>query len=189
MYWLSVLSQEAYKLHDYFKTFSYSKKLVLTAIFSALAAILQSTGKLLPGIGYLISPFATAPILICTIVSIPFGIQSYVLTFLLLVLIQPGESFVFLFTTGIVGLGIGLSLFSLKGRINIIVFTSFLLLGGICFLLYIVRFPVLGPVVSTSISLKIIGFIYIFSFVYSWIWVELSQIFFKKWYKLIGINR
>ncbi|HDX9577358.1 TPA: hypothetical protein ROX88_000845 [Bacillus pseudomycoides] len=189
MYWLSVLSQESYKLHDYFKTFSNTRKLVLTAIFSALAAILQSTGNLLPGIGYLISPFATAPILICTIISIPFGIQGYILTFLLLVLIQPGESFVFPFTTGIVGLGIGLSIFSLKRRINIIVFTSFLLLGGICLLLYIVRFPILGSVVNTSISLKIIGFIYIFSFAYSWIWVELSRIFFKKWYKLIGLNR
>ena len=66
MNWFSVLSHESYKLHHYFKTFSYSKKLVLTALFSALAAILQSTGNFLPGIGYLISPFATLPILICT---------------------------------------------------------------------------------------------------------------------------
>ena len=122
MNWFSNLSHESFKLHHYFKTFSYSKKLVLTALFSALAAILQSTGNFLPGIGYLISPFASLPILICTIISIPFGLKSYVLTFLLLILIQPGESFVFPFTTGIVGLGIGIALLILKRRIGIIVF-------------------------------------------------------------------
>jgi hypothetical protein len=186
MNWFSILSHESYKLHHYFKTFSYSKKLVLTAIYSALAAILQSTGNFLPGIGYLISPFATLPILICTIISIPFGFQSYILTFLLLILIQPGESFVFPFTTGIVGLGIGIALLILKRRIGIIVFTSILLTAGICFLLYIVHFPVLGPIASTSLSIKIIGFIYIFSFIYSWIWVELSRFIFKKWFNLMG---
>ena len=186
MNWFSILSHESYKLHHYFKTYTYPKKLVLAALFSALAAILQSTGNFLPGVGYLISPFATLPILICTIISIPFGLQSYFLTFLLLTLIQPGESFVFPFTTGIVGLGIGVAVLILKRRISIIVFTSILLMGGICFLLYIFRFPVLGPIASTSPSLKIIGYIYIFSFIYSWLWVELSRFIFKKWYKLMG---
>jgi hypothetical protein len=185
MNWFSDLSHESFKLHHYFKTFSYSKKLVLAALLSALAATLQSTGNFLPGIGYLISPFASLPILICTIISIPIGLKSYGLTFLLLILIQPGESFVFPFTTGIVGLGIGIALLIIKRRIGIIVFTSILLMGGICFLLYIVRFPVLGPIASTSLSLKVIGFIYIFSFIYSWVWVELSMFIFKKWYKLM----
>ncbi|AXI08094.1 hypothetical protein CUC15_03540 [Oceanobacillus zhaokaii] len=185
MNWFSILSHESYELHHHFKRFSHSKKLVLAALLSAIAAILQSTGNFLPGIGYFISPFATLPILICIIISIPFGLQSYVLTFLLLILIQPGESFVFLFTTGVVGLGIGIALLIVKRRIGIIVFTSILLTGGICFLLYIVHFPVLGPVASTSPSLKVIGFIYIFSFMYSWIWAELSRLIFKKWSKLM----
>ncbi|MFS0645229.1 hypothetical protein [Siminovitchia sp. 179-K 8D1 HS] len=186
MYWFSILSHEPYKLHQYFKSLSYSKKLVLTALLSALAATLQSTGNLLPGVGYFISPFATAPILICTLVSIPLGLQSYILTVLLLIFIQPGEFFVFTFTTGLVGLGIGIAIPILKRRIGIIIFTSFLLWCGICFLLYIVRFPVLGPFTSTSPTLRVIGFIYIFSFIFSWGWVEISRIIFKKWYKLMG---
>ncbi|VEF47563.1 membrane spanning protein [Bacillus freudenreichii] len=185
MYWFSILSHEPYKLHNFLKTFSYSKKLVLTALLSAIAAILQSTGNLLPGVGYLISPFATLPILVCCIISISNGLQSYFLTLLLLILIQPAEFFVFPFTTGLIGLGIGIALLILKRRISIIVFTSLLLLSGICFLLYIVQFPVLGPTAGTSLSLKVIGFIYIFSFIYSWIWVELSRFILKKWYKLI----
>lgn len=188
MYWFRVLSHESYEIHHYFKTYSYTKKLVLAAILSALAAILQSTGNFLPGIGYLISPFATLPILICTIISIPNGFQSYILTFLILILIQPGESFVFPFTTGIVGLGLGIALLIIKRRIGIIVFTSALLTGGICFLLYIVQFPILGPMASTSISLKVIGFIYIFTLIYSWLWGELSRVIFKKWYKLVKIR-
>lgn len=186
MYWFSILSDEAIKLHHYFKLFTYSKKLVVAALFSALAAILQSTGNFLPGIGYVISPFTTLPILICTIISIPFGLQSYILTFLLLILIQPGESFIFPFTTGIVGLGMGIALLLIKRRMGTIVFTSILLMGGICFLLYIVQFPVLGPIASKSPSLKMIGFIYLFSFIYSWGWGELSRLIFKKWYKLMG---
>lgn len=182
----STLSDESYKFHQYFKSVSFSKKLVLTAIFSALAAILQSTGNILPGIGYFVSPFATLPTLICTVISISFGLQSYVLTFFLLILIQPGESFIFLFTTGLVGLGVGIALLLIKRRIGIIVFTSILLQSGICFLLYIVNFPILGPIASTSPSFKVIGFIYIFSLIYSWIWVELIRFIFRKWYQLMS---
>lgn len=186
MNWFSVLSHESDKLHHYFRTVTYSKKLVLASLLSSVAAILQSAGNLLPGIGYFISPFASLPILICTIIAIPIGLQSYILTIFLLMLLQPSESFIFSFTTGLVGLGIGKSLLILKRRIGIIIFTSVLLMCGICFLLYMVQFPILGPVASTSPSLKVIGLIYIFSFIYSWIWAELSRYILKKWYWLIG---
>lgn len=186
MYWFNILSHEPDKIRHHLTSFSYSKKLVFTALLSALAAILHSAGNFLPGVGYFISPFATAPILVCTMISITFGIQSYVLASLLLILIQAGEFFVFPFTTELAGLGIGIAFLILKRRISMIVFTSLLLLSGICFLLYIVRFSVLGPITSTSLSLKVIGFIYIFSFIYSWVWVELSRFIFKKLDKLMG---
>ncbi|MFD1707968.1 hypothetical protein ACFSCZ_14680 [Siminovitchia sediminis] len=189
MYWFSLLSDEPYKLHQYAKSFSYSKKLVFTALLSALAAILQSAGNLLPGVGYLISPFASAPILICTMISIPFGLQSYMLTILLLFFIQPGEFFVFTFTTGLVGLGIGMSFLLIKRRIGIIVFTSLVLLAGICFILYIVQFPVLGPFAGTTVSFRVIGFIYIFSFIYSWGWTEASRLIFRRLVQIIAKGR
>lgn len=37
-------------------------KLILGSIFACIAAILQAAGGFLPGIGYFISPFATATI-------------------------------------------------------------------------------------------------------------------------------
>lgn len=84
-------------------------KLILVSIFACIAAILQAAGGFLPGIGYLLSPLATAPILLCSMFSIPLGIMSYFLTFMLLFILQPTELIVFPFTTGLLGLGIGVS--------------------------------------------------------------------------------
>lgn len=51
--------------------------------------------------------------------------------------------------------------------------TVFLFLG-ICFPLYVLEFPVFGPMTSSAISVKVILAIFWFSFVYSFIWVQLS---------------
>ncbi len=152
-------------------------KLILVSIFACIAAILQAAG-VLPGIGYFISPLATAPILLCSMFSIPFGAMSYFLTILLLFILQPTELIVFPFTTGLLGVGIGASFHLFKKRLSIIATGAILLMLGIISLIFIFHFPVLGPAVSVSFSFLIFGFL--FAFIYSWLWVEIAIIIFKR---------
>ncbi|MGM0753781.1 MAG: hypothetical protein ACQET6_17865 [Bacillota bacterium] len=172
-------SQRIFKNHK--KTMKFS----LVSIFSCIAAILQAAGGILPGIGYLISPLATAPILLCSIFSIPFGMISYFLTMMLLFILQPTELIVYPFTTGLLGIGIGGAFHFFGERISIVATGAILLMVGIMSLLFILGFPVLGPASPGSFSFLTTGIIFLFAFLYSWLWVELALILYKRLKRMI----
>ncbi|WP_445661387.1 hypothetical protein [Bacillus sp. FSL K6-3431] len=180
MYLFKMIADDAEKMHLDFLRLSKTNKLVLIAYFSCFAAIFQSAGGFFPGFGYFISPLATAPLLLCTVLSLPFGVLSYMLTMLLLLIIQPSELLVFPFTTGLLGLGIGISFYFYKKRLSIIIGGATVLTLGIMTLLYLIKFPVLGPAVSSTFSISTGGAIFLFSCIYSWLWVELSVACFKR---------
>ena len=83
---------------------------------SALATMFQAAGNLIPGIGLFISPFATLPIF-GYLLLYSRGVLSYLLTILLLFIIEPSELIVFPFTTGLLGIALGLSFIQFKRRI------------------------------------------------------------------------
>lgn len=157
-----------------------TNKMMLVSLLSSLGAIFQSAGGFLPGIGLMISPLATAPVLLCSVFSISLGIASYILIALLLIILQPAELIIFPFTTGLLGLFIGSSFhffrkvrdFTLSGCAGLMI--------GICVLLYGFHFPILGPAVSYSFSFAVVGFILVFSLFYSWIWVLLGRLLVKR---------
>lgn len=180
MFFLKPISDEVRLSQIIFNKHNKTMKLILGSIFACIAAILQAAGGFLPGIGYLLSPLATAPILLCSMFSIPFGVMSYFLTIMLLFILQPTELIIFLFTTGLLGLGIGASFYFFRKRLSIIGTGVILLMLGIMSLLFIFHFPVLGPVVSVSFSFLTTGSIFLFAFIYSWLWVEIALIIFKR---------
>ncbi|GEL76359.1 hypothetical protein [Tenuibacillus multivorans] len=180
MYFFKPISDEVRLYQIRFKKNNKTMRLVLVSIFASIAAILQAAGGFLPGIGYLISPFATAPILLCSMLSIPFGVMSYFLTIMLLFILQPTELIIFPFTTGLLGLGVGASFYYFRKRLSIIMTGAILLMLGIMSLLYIFQFPILGPAVSDSFSFLTAGSIFLFTLLYSWFWVEIALIIFKR---------
>lgn len=180
MYFLNPISDEVRLSQSIFNKHNKTMKLILGAIFACIAAILQAAGGFFPGLGYFISPLATAPILLCSMFSIPFGVMSYFLTIMLLFILQPSELIVFPFTTGLLGLGIGASFYFFRKRIGIIATGAILLILGIMSLLFIFHFPVLGPTVSDSFSFPTTGIIFLFAFLYSWLWVEIALIIFNR---------
>ncbi|PEC22073.1 hypothetical protein [Bacillus cereus] len=183
-YWYQLMiEQDAYFVHK--RKLSIVNKLVITALMSALATMFQAAGNLIPGIGLFISPFATLPIFFAICYSIREGILSYVLTIFLLFIIQPSELFVFPFTTGLLGIALGISFLQLKRRIWVVSFSAICLLIGIMIVLDIFRFPVLGPTVHTTMDLKIISLIFILSFLYCWIYAGLCKIMMNKLYKVL----
>ena len=157
-----------------------TKKLMIGSILASMAAIFQAAGGYLPGIGYLISPFASLPILVCAMLSLQIGVMSYILTTVLLFILQPSELFVFTFTTGLLALGIGAGFFFFQKRLSVILSGAVALFTGIMILLYVLHFPILGPAVPMVFSIMIIGGISLFAFLYSMIWVEILLFFFKR---------
>jgi len=168
-----------------FRKQSKVKRIVYISLLSSISAIFQSAGGFFPGIGYLISPLATAPILLCTIFSLSFGFFAYLLTLMLLLILQPSELIIFPFTTGILGIGIGVAIHHLKNSWSIILSGAIGLAAGICLLLYGLKFPVLGSAVSYSISFPVIGGIFVFSLFYSFLWLLISKLILKKFKFLI----
>lgn len=185
-YWLRPICEEASLIHTRFHTAEFAtRKMTIAAFLAALAAIFQSMGGLLPGVGFLISPFATAPIVLCCVLSFGSGLIAYLLAILLLFFIQPGELIVFPFTTGLLALGIGGAFIYSKTRLSAVMAGSFFLWAGIYLLVYIFRFPVLGPAFSSTLNISTIAMVFCFSFFYSWLWVDLSRWFINKISKVI----
>jgi hypothetical protein len=120
----------------------------------------------------LISPFSTLPIIISVLISPSDGILSYFLTIFLLLLIQPSELIVFPFRTGAMAIGIGLGLILFNKLWKGKTFSSLFLSIGICLLLYLFQFPVLGPFLMEFRIVNVL-MIYLFSLLYCWIWTEL----------------
>jgi len=151
-----------------------TKTLITITFFGALTALFQSAGGFLPGPGYLISPFATAPIVLSTLISLRSGLTAFALSCLLLLLIQPSELIVFPFTTGLLGLALGFSITHFKNRIQVVLFSSVALWAGIALVVYALRFPLLGPSVPNNFRIDISVYVFLFSLLYSGIWTEIS---------------
>ncbi len=169
------------EMHHYMqRNWSPTKKLVFTALLAAIATMLQASGGFFPVVGFIISPFTTLPILLGALVSLRYGLFTYVLTTCLLFIIQPSELFVYPFTTGLLGLVLGFGLWRLGRRWMIVVISGLVLSIGICIPLYILKFPVLGPGVSGEIHFPVVLILLLFSILYSWIWLALGLFFIKR---------
>ncbi|MGV3465507.1 MAG: hypothetical protein ACO1OT_09470 [Heyndrickxia sp.] len=164
----------------------YSKniKLVVCSILGAIAAILQSAG-LFGGIGYAFSIMATGPIVLATVISIRMGLLTYVLTAILLVIEQPSEILIFLLTTGLLGIALGIGFKLNKVGTIVSIIGGFSLAVGILLLLYLFQFPVLGPSFSGKVSGLVIVEVMLFSLIYSWLWMALSKIGIKHLNKVM----
>jgi hypothetical protein len=155
--------------------YSQNMKLVIGSLLGAVAAILQSAG-LIGGIGYAFSIMATGPIVLATVISIRIGLLTYAVTTFLLIILQPSEVLVFLFTTGLLGisLGIGFKVYHMATTVSLIGGTS--LTAGILMLLYLFQFPVLGPSITNEVNGTVVIGVFLFGLFYSWIWTNLSMI-------------
>lgn len=149
-------------------------KMLLGSLLGAIAAILQSAG-LIGGFGFAFSMMATGPIILSTIISVQFGLLSYAVTAILLLMIQPSEVLVFLFTTGLLGIAIGLGFKWSSRNISVALSGGLALAAGILSLLFLFNFPILGPSISGDVSLYTILAIGGFSILYSWIWMKVSM--------------
>src|SRR5699024_4658034 len=156
MVYISSFSVEIRHLHERLQNWNTTKKLVSVSLLATIATLLQSAGGYVPLFGFFISPFTTLPMVLATLISFRYGIFSYGLTILLLLIIEPTELFIFPFTTGILGLGLGWGLLHLQKKLTVASVNAGLLFLRICFPLYVLDFPVFGPMTSSAMSMQII---------------------------------
>ena len=104
---------------------SYSKtiKLVVGALLGSIAVIFQSAG-IFTGLGFILSMMSTGPLVLASLLSLRIGVMTYVITVCLLAIFQPSEVLVFLFTTGLLGLSLGIGLKYLKKSLLVILFAA-----------------------------------------------------------------
>jgi hypothetical protein len=159
-------------------------KLVVGSLLGAFAAILQSAG-LIGGIGYAFSIMAAGPIVLASVLSVRIGLLTYAVTTFILVILQPSEVLVFLFTTGLLGIALGIGFKFCKTRSMVSVIGGTLLSAGILIVLYIFQFPVLGPSISSKISGTVVGGVFLFGLFYSWICMNLSVLGMKHLNKVM----
>jgi hypothetical protein len=162
---------------------NWTKRLVVCSLFACVAALLQAMGGF-TGPGYVLSPFATLPIMLASILTFREGFITYLVTIGILTIIQPTELFVFPFTTGIIGLGIGTAISYLESGIVITLIGGISLSTGILTLLFVIGFPVLGPGILTVFNLQIAVYVFIFSLLYSWVWLKIGLITITTIYRI-----
>lgn len=161
-------------------------------ILTALAVVLQSSPVFLPGIGFILSPFATLPIALAAVTSTYSGIIALFSSAFILLLISPQEAVIFMLTTGPLGLVLGASYF--KGIVRSITVAGITLFIGMNVLTHAAGIAVFGDLTPNS-SLITTTFIFIlFALLYSAIWASLLRFFvniFKRTrqFSIFGSNR
>ncbi len=144
-------------------------------ILTAITVLFQSAPVFLPAIGLALSPLSTLPIAIAAVCNISLCVTVYFSSALLLIIVSAQETIILLFTTGLLGIVMGILLYR-KGMVISIIFSSIALSLGMIFLTYIVgisAFEDLSNMLSVPLTLLIF---FSFSLVYASIW----NIFFRK---------
>ncbi|MCZ2257197.1 hypothetical protein [Sporosarcina sp. G11-34] len=180
MYFTKEIPSHPKDIRQFFDTWTATHKLMFAALMAAIATVLQSAGGMFPGVSFLISLLTTAPILIGSLISFRLGAMIYMLTTFLLLIIQPSELIFFPFTTGLLGLFLGWTLLLFNRRIEIIVSSGTLLFLGMCIPLYLFAFPVFGPTILSSFNMTVLAFIFSFSLLYCWLWLEIGLLLLRN---------
>lgn len=148
---------------------SIGRLISIGGILTSIAVIFQSAPIFLPIIGLALSPLSTLPIALAAFYNISLGITVYFSSALILALVSLQETIILLFTTGLLGIGIGAFLYR-KGILVSILFSSILLFLGMILLTFLLGFPVFGDLTS-SVSTPLIILVYLsFSLIYAIIW-------------------
>lgn len=152
-----------------------ARQISFGGVLTAITVLLQSAPVFFPGLGLLLSPFSTLPVIIGAVYQIPMGLLVYFSAIIILLYIHLQEAIIFLFTTGLLGIVIGSFLYR-KGLLFSIIFSFFVLTLGIISLTYVAKIPAFGDATG---SLPIFVTLLLFS-LFSLVYVTLWNVYIRK---------
>lgn len=142
-------------------------------ICTTLSVLLQLAPLYFPGLGLMLSPLGSLPVIFAALYSVTCGSFTYLCTGLIILVISPHESVIFLLTTGILGLALGINYN--KNFITAVIISGLTLFSGINILTYFIGIAAFGDAL-TGIPLYIEEIIiFIFSLIYSTLWMVLLK--------------
>lgn len=151
------------------KTQSTVKLISIGGLLVSLTVMFQAMPVFLPLLGMAFSPFSTLPIAIAGIINVSLGVSVYIASALVLTLVSVEESLILLFTTGILGLIIGILLYR-KGLIISMFSSGVTLAFGITVLTFVIGVFQLESLTNKVHGPFIIVIYLLFSLIYAFIW-------------------
>jgi hypothetical protein len=143
------------------------RSLCYCAFLTALAVLLQSAPVFLPLAGMALSPLATFPVALACFESKALGAASYAAAGLILLLISPEESLIFFFTTGIMGIPLGIYT---RSFIKSIAVTMGFLFGGMNALTFLAGVSIFGDMTPNASFFSSLMPYLLFSAGYAAVW-------------------
>lgn len=113
------------------------KLISIGGIFVGLTVIFQAAPVFIPVIGMALSPLSTLPIALAGIINICLGVSVYIASAILLIFISIEEALILIFTTGILGLIIGILIYRKRMLISVLC-SGFVLSTGISIMTFII---------------------------------------------------
>ena len=145
------------------------KLISIGGIFVGLAVIFQAAPVLLPVIGMSLSHLSTLPIALAGMLNISLGVTVYIASVIILAFISIEECLILLFTTGILGLVMGILIYR-KGVLVSVLCSGVALSIGIGVLTYVIGVFQMGSLEDSIPAGVLILVFLLFYIVYAWVW-------------------
>jgi len=137
-----------------------------------MTVMLQAAPVIIPVIGMAISPFSTLTVMLAGSFSLYSGIWTYFCSSLFLFLISPEEAMIFIFTTGALGLILGINI---KNKFLKWLISSAVLSFGLLGLTYAVKIASFSEITADVEIIYVVILFFLFSSVYTAVWSYFSS--------------
>ncbi|MDF2522969.1 MAG: hypothetical protein K0R31_610 [Clostridiales bacterium] len=148
--------------------------LTLGGIFTGFAIIFQSIPALFSEIFALLAILSSIPIYIISRINPSAGLTSYFASAVILLAISLHEAIFFLFTTGLIGLSLGVSQFYFKSKFIAVLLTSLQLTITLYLITYGLGIPVFGFSIDLSTGLQTLV-LFVFSLCYNTFFINIAN--------------
>lgn len=146
-------------------------------ISAAMCVLFQSAPVWLPPLGMALSPLSTVPVALIASISPLTGLISYLSAGALLCTVSFQEVLIFAFSTGLLGLAVGISI---KNKmITRSVICGSVLFFGLTILLFVFRIHLFGSLIQQFWSITQLC-LAVFSFIYAAFWSGIMKFVVKR---------
>lgn len=163
-----------------------TKTVVLGGLLACMAVLFQILPLFLSEAFAVLTMFSAIPVYIICRINPRIGISSTMVSFFLISLFTTHEALFFICTNGPIGASLGCCSHITSNKKFIIPISSFILSCTLSIMNFIIGIPIFGAPLPGTLVIQILV-ILVFSFIYSCIYLHLSNFIFKELAKVINV--